>query len=298
MWIRQIKIARLAFTLIELLATVAIVGILVALLLPAIQAVRESSRRIDCGNNCRQVGIALHLFEGSHAKLPPTISGTLLHWHAFILPYVEQATMYDSIFAAAELGISPYMMPERITNVVSYQCRSNPNRGLIIRPNSSPLFAYSDYTGVAGVTSKASDGIFIADLSLLADRNWKGISFNEVKDGLSNTLMFGERPPSVAGEGFGAWLGSQNSNAATIGVVEDIKSIGLPNLTVNCNYDGLGFQQGSDDLCSWVHHWSYHAGGANFTRADGSVHFVSYSIEREVIAALATRSGGEIEVSD
>lgn len=277
---------RHAFTLTELLVVLAVVGILIAMLLPAVQSVRESSRRVACANNSRQVALALQSFEGANSALPPTIGRGLLHWHTFTLPFLGQSNLFTDVIRVSNAGVNPLRNPSRSINVSIFQCVSNPQLGLVIRPDSGTLFSYTDYCGVAGVSSVVSDGVFITDLRLLEEREWKGVSFSEISDGLSNTLQFGERPANPTDEGFGSWLGSQNSLASAIGIFEEATEI--------CGIDEIGYGANSTEHCSWRYHWSFHSGGSNFARADGSIHFLPYATDRSVLSALATRGGQEV----
>ena len=286
------------FTLVELLAVVTIIGLLTAMLIPAVQMVREAARRNHCGNNARQIALALHLFEGAHGYLPPTLGSqdadALLHWQARTLSFLEQPSLYREIELQIQDGIHPFYNPYRLKTVPVFQCTSDPELGLLIPSQLGFKFAFTDYCGVAGVRSEDRRGVF-RDYMLQGDRFERSISFNQITDGLSNTLMFGERPPNSAGQGYGSWLGSQDSLAATIGMFETRASLaGYAADLVGCNATDLGYQPGErGGPCSWTHHWSFHPGGANFARADASIHFVPYATDRETLSALATRDGGE-----
>ncbi len=110
--------------------------------------------------------------------------------------------------------------------------------------------------------------------------------------------MFEERPPNPAGQGYGSWLSSRDDLAATIGIFDTVDTAaslaGYAADLVGYNATDLGYQPGvRGGPCSWTHHWSFHPGGANFARADASIHFVPYATDRETLSALATRDGGE-----
>jgi prepilin-type processing-associated H-X9-DG protein len=282
-----------AFTLIELLTTIGILILLAALVFPVIQIVRESARRTHCAANMRQISLALHGYENSHQRLPMTLNlaktSSLLHWQAELLPFIEQSGLKASIDNKLRQRVHVYhMIEERTTNLPFFQCISNPDLGLLIKSNIGFLFAFTDYCGVAGIEARDQSGVMLGGYSR------PGIQFSEILDGLSNTLCFGERPPNERGHGYGAWLGSQNALAATIGVYETSDSLKGNEDLVNCERLQFGF--GNDDRgtrCNWTHHWSFHPAGANFARCDGSVKFVPYSIDNDVLCALATRAGGE-----
>ena len=292
--------SRIGFTLVELLVVIAIVGVLIAMSMPAIQMVREAARRTSCAKQASQVALALHSYEGSHRSLPPAIEFTkritfLLHWQARLLPYIEQDSLKQLIDQKLLQDIHVYYITERTTTIPVFQCASNPESGSVIKAEIGFLFSYVDYCGVAGVQLTDATGVFIGSVEANPKRKHQGVAFKEITDGLSNTLMFGERPPSDVGEGYGAWLGSQNYRAATTGMFEDAAGLaGDPDLSEDCLSKDPGFGPGiRGSRCDWTHHWSFHPGGANFARADASVEFVPYDVDRETLSARATRNGGE-----
>lgn len=197
---------RRAFTLIELWVVIGIIGILVALLIPAVQMVRERARRTSCFNNQRQLALAVHLHESAHGRIPQTLSDrrdtSFLFWQAQVLPFMEQGTLFDAVRSEVRNGHAILANPYRRTNVSPLQCPSNPDQGLLIKADVS-LFAFTDYCGVAG--AYADNGIFPLDLRK------HGTVYSQITGGISNTLLFGERPPSDLDEGFGAWIGGQMS---------------------------------------------------------------------------------------
>ena len=277
------KLSRKGFTLVELLVVIAIVGILVGLLLPAIQAVRESSRRAVCANNQRQIILAVLSFESANGKVPATLSfdpsSKLAHWHTKLLPFLDRPNLYSEIRTDFEKEIHVFRQRNFSTNVSVFQCPSEPNLGKIFEADDiGSQFAFTNYCGVSGVSNEDSNGVFPTDLSVLETLE---VRLSMISDGLSNTLAFGERPPSSIGQGYGMWLGSQNSFAASIGINEG---------TIEDCAD-VKFEFPNGDLeCAIFHHWGHHPAGINFARIDGSVHFMNYSSELEVLRSLATRS--------
>lgn len=280
------------FSLIEILITIGIFAILIGVLLPAIQLVRESARRYHCSNNMRQVSIALHSFEGCFARLPPTLSvekdSELLHWQAQLLPFLEQGALKANIDEKLKKNFHVYdMFEERTTSLSAFQCLSNPDIGLMLQPQIGTDFAFTDYCGVAGIEADGRTGVFVSSYWL------PGTQFSDISDGLSNTVCLGERPPSHWGHGYGAWIGSQNPLAATIGVYETSRSLGgNEDLSIFDTVKGYGTDsRGTPN--NWTHHWSFHPHGALFSSCDGSIHFLAYSISPAILSAMATRSQGE-----
>jgi prepilin-type N-terminal cleavage/methylation domain-containing protein/prepilin-type processing-associated H-X9-DG protein len=287
------------FTLVELLVVLFIVALLTALAMPAIQTTREASRRSSCLNNMRQLSLALHQFEASHGFLPPTLSlkpnEVMRHWQGAVIPYLEQLNVYQEMIEDFANRIHPWYQRHSHTTLPILQCLSNPDRGLMIPTMLGGVqFAFTDYCGVAGIAMQNPQlGVF--PIGRLRQPS-NGTAFREIRDGLSNTIAFGERPPVRTGAGYGRWLGSQHSASASIGV-EEVLEAHLriePSDCEGCTSDDTGFQMGNrEGTCDWLHHWSYHPAGANFSRADGSVSFLPYSTNSEVLRQLATRDGAE-----
>ena len=280
--------------LVELLAMVAIISVLIALLLPAIQLVRESARRAHCANNARQVALAIHLHENSFGFVPGTAGNekfTFLHWQARALPFLEQADLFDQIMNEGIPRVNPYHSSFRQKNIPIFQCPSNSAMGLLIRSDLGFVFAYTDYCGVAGYDGE--NGIFSAFIKSEPSNN---PFFSEIRSGLSNTLMFGERPPSDFDEGMGSWMGSQGTHTATAflnGHVGLYESLDIEMACLGRTY--FGYQPGTrGSRCDWTHHRSFHPGGANFARADGSVRLIPCNTDQTIMEALATRAGGEV----
>lgn len=306
------------FTLVELLVVIAIIGILVALLLPAVQAAREAARRMQCTNNLKQIGLALHNYHDVHKRLAPgyinnppnhpngsgPVAGNYAQWGwgAFILPFVEQAPLYDQLqvgtinLSAALTPGGPYdrlaLMQKAIPGFLCPSCE-----GPDVHAGYDPLrdtantwrnVAKSNYVGVnttrrwhiggrmtgpdMGAPSQwaappaattAPDGCFLRD---------KGIRFSDISDGTSNTLMVGERTFQLRnpfGNAFicraGVVFGNDNSNEQ---------------LSIHRNLGTLVHRLNEPAQTPCIRGFAgSHPGGVNFVMADGSVQFISQTID-------------------
>ena len=143
-----------AFTLVELLVVIAIIGILVALLLPAVQAAREAARRISCQNNLKQLGLAIHNYHDTHKALPPTRTSLPRHtWAPFLFPFIEQSNLYDQYNWNVNWN-DPRNQPAIATSVSTFRCPSAPGgTGRIDTVRSGIQAAVSDYAPLAGIAN-------------------------------------------------------------------------------------------------------------------------------------------------
>jgi prepilin-type N-terminal cleavage/methylation domain-containing protein/prepilin-type processing-associated H-X9-DG protein len=281
-----------AFTLIELLVVIAIVAILIGLLLPAVQKVRESAARIQCSNNLKQLGLACHTYHDVAARFPgygtysavvSASSGPSSTWAYVILPHIEQ----DNLF---KLGLSGLYTNR---SVRTYACPSVP---WAATPYGEAITLtcylgitgdrYSDYTTGGGDT-----GVMAV---------WPAttrVALSGVTDGASNTLMFGERPPMPDGGAWG-WAFARDYDSHIWARV--ISNADSPAYTAadGCLFPAY-FQPGSaDNVCDTNHLWSLHPGGGNFALCDGSVRFIRYGAGPTVIPQMATRARGEVVNGD
>ena len=270
---------RRAFTLVELLVVIAIIGILVALLLPAIQYAREAARRAQCSNNLRNIGVALHNFHDVHNHLP---AGWLADvpagepgwgWGAYLLHYLEQNSLLDSqIDLDSHIDESPNDVA-RQTVIPLYLCPSDANSKdrVLLTGLHTPLFEVgrSNYLGVFGTQDieadpSHGDGMFFYN-------SW--IRFADICDGQSNTLLIGERSSRlIASTWVGMIHGATDAMSRVVGSCDHV-----PN----------------DPHAHLEDFSSFHATGANFVLADASVRLIGSDIDLPVYRALATRSGGE-----
>lgn len=283
--------SRSAFTLIELLVVIGVSGILVSLLMCAVQQARASADRTACQNNLRQIALALHSFHDVNNGLPPP-AGTdrlaELSWMGFILPYIEQDALWSATVHAFAIDRRAFHDPPHIgfqTVVKLYVCPADGRLLVPLTDEFGVTAAYTSYIGIAGVTTP--DGIFGSD---------PGVRFAEVTDGLGLTVMVGERPPPaplLAGRwytaSYDASWGMDRGPDGTILIL--FPAFGTDPLCIGPTYS---FRYGRlDNSCDRYHLWSLHPQGANFAFADGAVHFLAYS-EAPLLPALATRAGGEV----
>jgi prepilin-type N-terminal cleavage/methylation domain-containing protein/prepilin-type processing-associated H-X9-DG protein len=297
------------FTLVELLVVIAIIGILIALLLPAVQAAREAARRMQCTNNLKQIGLAMHNYHTSHKTLPfacgnyigPPITGT---WAAFILPFIEQQPVYDRFDFKKSMQDPANAEAEQVV-IPTYICPTDPASRQPIFSNRWTLIQWSPFP-MLGLWYPVSMGPTHMDrCDFCPDANpsptnyccqgWsfgsfnppgnsvgmfgryaRSFSFDEVTDGLSNTIMAGESLPAHC-----IFHGAYSTNFPLSGTT----------VPLNTMEDGQG---------SWHNWWrtcgykSRHPGGANFLMGDGSVHFFSETIDYKLYNELGTRAGGEV----
>jgi prepilin-type N-terminal cleavage/methylation domain-containing protein len=303
---------RRAFTLVELLVVIAIIGILVALLLPAIQAARESARRTQCTNNLKQIGVALHNYHDTVKRFPPGSFWYGTNYAAYrgcilvhLLPFLEQQPLYDMYDFVNPGGVyvDIQTMPGTTqliqSNVIpTYLCPSDPN------PQVSGGRALHCYAASIGPTTHGNNGACTcptyASWNAYAPAPWGGVyggtfagpffrggvstTMAECTDGLSNTIYFGEVRPMCSAHNQNGWGSSNNGQ-------------GLTSTIVPINYNSCDRSAVTADNCGRYCNWntelafrSMHPGGAMFLLGDGNVRLINETIDHWMYQYLGGKS--------
>jgi prepilin-type N-terminal cleavage/methylation domain-containing protein/prepilin-type processing-associated H-X9-DG protein len=291
---------RRAFTLVEVLVVIAIIGVLIALLLPAVQSARDAARRTQCANNVKQVGTALLAYEGSHKAFPSGYvsaydsngndTGPGWGWASFILPQMEENAIFRTIHF--DLPIEDAMNSARVANVPSYFCPTDDIRRVWSAKsrdadgNAISVIcdvAASNYVAMYGTTEPGVDG------DGMYFRNSK-VRLKDVTDGSSKTLAVGERAHKL---GNATWVGSVTGS---ILFPEDDNTAGLRHaenssgMVLGHAGEGIGPGDDGGDVNQF---YSLHGAGVNFVFVDGHVTFLPANMDKKLYRALATRAGRE-----
>ncbi len=314
-------VLRTAFTLVELLVMIAIIGILISMLLPVVQYVRETARRIQCANNVKQISLAMLNYESTHRNFPPGYSHpAMTMWSGFILPHVEQGSLYDTVDIEAEwranLGGSPNS--DSLRKVIRvFRCPSANYPDSQFDPLIETVRAPASYLAVAsGLIDRESgdlpwagmdryqnypesDGVFYLDSKTrLAD----------IVDGSSNTFLVGEAlaDQDLLGNDYSGnpqkvdhwYIGSgelpnyEELFAAGMFSAECSECLGSTACPINAIKDD-STSINDKELC----YSSNHPGGINMGYSDGHVAFVHEAVDRTVWSATGSRNGGEFRVA-
>ena len=272
--------ARSAFTLIELLVVIAIIAILIGMLVPAVQKVRAAAARSQCSNNLKQIGLAMHMYQDQHRALPPgwatSLNGTVApspgwSWSYILLPYIEQGALFSNISGNINMsntsggpGASPNPPTTLMqTPVPIYLCPADTNPII----NSSQKFQDSANALTYGKTNYVVNRMVVGPGGFDGSTLQSAMSVQAIADGSSNTILVGERDMVV--------------NVAAIAFARHSKSTASFEGRMGAGLNpqpspGTVFTTDSDQRFAYN---SQHTGGCNFLFADGSVHFISNSID-------------------
>jgi len=303
---------RLGFTLVELLVVIAIIGTLVGLLLPAVQQAREAARRSSCGNNLKQIGTGLLNFESARKAFPagyslflPTTGEPCWGWATFILPYMEQADIYNGLAPTTRKLSDLYVASPAAADqarlqspIQTYRCPSDKTPALNeLRSATGASFGSSDrfflstsnYVGSAGTAwiSAATDtgGLLYGFYDAKAATPGigpLGVMAKGVTDGLSKTLAVGERGDFNLSA---VWAGVGDSNGDNNNVA---RTLGRPGFGLNYNSAVVGGPENQGKGFG-----SSHPGGAQFTFCDGSVQYISEFISATDLSRIANRANND-----
>jgi prepilin-type N-terminal cleavage/methylation domain-containing protein len=310
-----------AFTLVELLVVIAIIGVLVALLLPAVQAAREASRRSQCSNNLRQIGLALHGYHDTNLLFPINYrpKGTTFatdyatwSWMQGILPYIEQNNLANGLAPASPMAVTGNLVASD-TVIKTYICPSDglTRAGKNARPLDGKQASAPFQTRLKGATNyKASSGA-----------NWNATFPNSVNMRWGNSndgLLFcdGFTCSNSSGAGPSNMINVQKNTLRVAQIADGLSNTfavgeAIPawsrwtwwycnNATVATCAIPLNYRRGVEKLDTFTANWprnfgfySLHPSGASFTLCDGSVRFVADNIDLATYRAMATTEGGE-----
>jgi prepilin-type N-terminal cleavage/methylation domain-containing protein/prepilin-type processing-associated H-X9-DG protein len=323
-----------AFTLIELLVVIAIIAVLIGLLLPAVQKVREAAARMKCQNNLKQIGLALHNYHDANSKFPPGDTKLILKdligpshsgegghaWSSFLLPYIEQGNVYNRINQNLPgyvvwpqvMAADPVHFAAVCTVIQTYLCPSSGHAPTFNYDGSAPGGSFYnklgmlEYQGIAGSDRRgpfvSHDGTFYFNSTT---------KITDITDGTSNTMGIGELSGLAKGERYNAYGGlSDNDCTWDLGWWRDGEPSALdfswPVKTIAFPPNGPYFWDAYDvNSPSYVGKallrtvareslTSNHTGGINILLLDGSVHFLAETINLEVYKNLADRADGNV----
>jgi len=320
--------SRIGFTLVELLVVIAIIGILIALLLPAVQAAREAARRSQCTNNLKQIALATANYENVVKSIPPgrmgsdcsdyyglapTTGANIVYDYqrqgtsgfVMLLPYMEEKNLYDSLngfqmgtVQPANCNLGP-STANWLNTIPNYQKVFRTRPSVFVCPSSTdepfrtgtPEYSTGTYAlcsgsigpsqGISGAVKAGNTGMFMYIRSM---------KFSDCLDGLSSTFFFGEVIKSHTAEGSNRWWIAGRHTDSLRTTDNPLNTPVGEGITYPAGGGGIGTGRNNGAF------GSFHPGGGNFAFGDGSVRFISNTIDLVIYRALSTREGGETNV--
>ncbi|MGN6136687.1 MAG: DUF1559 family PulG-like putative transporter [Aureliella sp.] len=328
----SVRNRRPGFTLVELLVVIAIIGILVGLLLPAVQAAREAARRMQCSNNLKQIGLALHNYHDANKKFPFGSRGGSTwaqagikdgtNWRVSILPYMEQTAVYNQLnwggsFGAGTTAAAAYMGGNQVLSgfvLPTYRCpssalelfpqsyNSGTSSGSFNNPGNGMGIHYVGIMGAAPAFNWSQGGYrdcghgWSCNQGIMLVNECKGI--RDVIDGTSNTIIIAEqsgqvRKADLTSNYYGGWSGARNTSTIASSSCTDLWQTGATCIRQppNSQIDDPGNRNPYRNNTTVN---SFHVGGIQVSLSDGSVQFLSNSIDFQILKAMAIRDDGQV----
>lgn len=296
---------RLAFTLVELLVVIAIIGILVGMLLPAVQMVREAARRTQCLNNMRQLGLAVQSFHDVRRRLPPARGADeFLTWPIYIMPQLELSNLYDGYDFTKKYSMQNPELLQSPMKTMFCPTRRNGAELSLAEAQDAPIGATGDYAGNAGSSeffnllqdwskfNNPTDGIFSSGFAsdnevvngILIKGGIGRYKLQDVRDGTSNTFFMGEKALNADHLGQpGGWGDNSIYNGDE---PFSFMRIGGPLIPI---------KQGTTSFDGYLPAFgSFHPGICNFSLGDGSTKAIAADVDPETLRRLCSRNDGNV----